>query len=287
MAASATGRKPVTLSLLDQIAGATPDLPRAFRRVGGWIIANPDAFMRLPLAEIARAAGVSEPTVVRFCRHFGQAGMAEFRIALALSRAGAPGAPQEPALGDKEQVRATQKRAIARRALGLVAEDRSIILDSGSTTALFAQELAQAAPLSILTTGLNVALALRAAAQHRVMLPGGTLRFDSLSLTGAMVTSALAGMRFDTLYLGADAIDPEYGLSTFNEEEARQNAAMIGLCRRVVVLADAAKFGAPALHQICETSRIDIIVTDAALPDTAARALTRQGVQVLRAPPEP
>ena len=131
-----------------------------------------------------------------------------------------------------------QKTAIARAARRLVEADRSIIVDSGSTAALFAATLADAQPLVIMTAGLNIVDRLSVAPQHRVMLPGGTVRYSSGSLIGALVGDTMTGLRFDTLYLGADAIDPVSGLSTFNEEEAHQNTAMITVSRRIVVLAD-------------------------------------------------
>jgi hypothetical protein len=34
------------------------------------------------------------------------------------------------------------------------------------------------------------------------------------------VEDSLQNMQFDTVYFGADSIDPMHGLSTFNEEEA-------------------------------------------------------------------
>ena len=178
------------------------------------------------------------------------------------------------------------KRAIARFALSLVGSDRSIIIDSGSTTQLFAENLRTAPGLVIMTTGLNIAETFRGASQHTVMLPGGTVRFESNSLSGRLVESTLGGMRFDAIYLGADSIDPVLGLSTFNEAEAHQNAAMVGVSQRVIVLADSTKFRAPALHRICEPDRIHAVITDTGLPDEIAETLEQRGVAVHRVEPE-
>jgi DeoR family galactitol utilization operon repressor len=243
--------------------------------------------MQLGLGDIAVAAGVSEPTVIRFCRQFGYAGMAEFRIALAIDLAGHGRTLGllEPSVSDKAVVNLPEKRAIAAAARQLLENDRAIIVDSGSTAALFAATLADAPSLAIMTGGLNIVEVLRGAPQHRVMLPGGTVRYQSMSLTGALVGETLAGMHFDTFYLGADAIDPTFGLSTYNEDEARQNAAMIRLAGRVVVLADSSKFRAPALHRIAGLDAIAAIVTDAGLPDSVGEQLTGAGIRLIRAAP--
>jgi DeoR family transcriptional regulator of aga operon len=217
-------------TLIEAVSADLPELNKTFRRVAQYMLSAPEGFIREPLQEIARAAGVSEPTVLRFCRQYGFKGLPDFRIALAMSLAReAQGAFIDPGVTDKAVVNLAAKRAIARFALSLIGDDRSIIIDSGSTTQLFAENLRAANPLVIMTTGLNIAEAFRGASQHTVMLPGGTVRFESNSLSGRMVESTVGGMRFDTIYLGADAIDPVLGLSTFNEAEAHQNAAMVAV----------------------------------------------------------
>jgi len=279
--------EPTAPTLIQSISLGLGGYNKAFQLVGAYLLASPEAFIREPLQEIALAAGVSEPSVLRFCRQFGYKGLPDFRIALAMSLAReAQGAFIDPGVTDKAVVNLAAKRAIARFALSLVGDDRSIIIDSGSTTQLFAENLRAASPLVIMTTGLNIAEAFRGAGQHTVMLPGGTVRFESNSLSGRMVESTLDGMRFDTIYLGADAIDPLLGLSTFNEAEAHQNAAMVAASQRVIVLADSTKFRAPALHRICEPDRIHAVITDTGLADDTAALLEQHGVAVHRVEPE-
>jgi DeoR/GlpR family transcriptional regulator of sugar metabolism len=117
------------------------------------------------------------------------------------------------------------------------------------------------------------------------MMTGGRVRYDSNSVAGRMVETTLSNMRFDTVYLGTDSIDPSLGLSTFNEAEAHQNVAMMDASSRVVVLADSSKFRAPALHRFCAINRIAAIVTDTGLPPEHAEQITAQGVSLLLANP--
>ena len=158
----------------------------------------------------------------------------------------------------------------------------AVVLDAGCGTGYGSRLLADAGAGRVL--GLDVDR-LSVAPQHRVMLPGGTVRYSSGSLIGALVGDTMTGLRFDTLYLGADAIDADFGLSTFNEDEARQSAAMVRLAARVVVLADSSKFRAPSLHRIAGLADIDIIVTDSGLAPQAAERLALAGVEVISADP--
>lgn len=74
--------------MLTKIQGLLGDLSAAEQRVANWVINHPRQSTESTLAEIARHAGVSEPTVVRFCRSVGVSGFRELtlRLAEALSR---------------------------------------------------------------------------------------------------------------------------------------------------------------------------------------------------------
>ncbi len=65
--------------LSDRIAGILDRLTPAERKVAGLVAADPAALPQTTLAALARAAGVSEPTVIRFCRALGLEGFADLR----------------------------------------------------------------------------------------------------------------------------------------------------------------------------------------------------------------
>lgn len=272
-------------TIIESIAADRAGMSKAFGRVADVLVDDPAQFMAWSVKEIALAASVSEPSVVRFCRHYGFDGVPEFRIALAMSlateSAGRHHPFLEPTVADKTFVNRQVKLAIAREAIKLIDDDRSMILDSGSTLQLFAQNLRTASGRTILTAGLNIVESLWGCRQHVIIMPGGTVRFDARALTGRIVEQSLENMRFDTVYFGADSIDAVEGLSTFNEEEAHQNTAMANACRRVVVLVDSTKFKAPSLHRFCSIDRIDTVVTDHNIPKDVENSLRSSGVNVI------
>lgn len=70
-------------ALLARIRGLRDELSRAEQRVADHLLAHPRAFMNEPVAEIARQAEVSQPTVIRFCRSLGFEGLSDFKLKLA------------------------------------------------------------------------------------------------------------------------------------------------------------------------------------------------------------
>ena len=69
------------------IAARLPALRKSERKVAAVVLADPDTAIAGTVADLARAAGVSDPTVIRFCEAVGCAGFQDFRIAIARGRA--------------------------------------------------------------------------------------------------------------------------------------------------------------------------------------------------------
>jgi RpiR family carbohydrate utilization transcriptional regulator len=71
------------LNLLQQLQ----QLNRSERKVADIIVADPQRATGMSIASLAKAAGVSEPTVNRLCRKLGVKGYPDFKIQLARSHA--------------------------------------------------------------------------------------------------------------------------------------------------------------------------------------------------------
>jgi DeoR/GlpR family transcriptional regulator of sugar metabolism len=269
--------------LITLVRDARGRLTPKMQAIADLALSDTEGFIRNTSRGICARLGTSEPTLIRFCREFGYPGLSDFRIDLALSLARQPRDQGfvEPLAQDRRRVNLAAKRAIAERAVPLIEGDNAILIDNGSTAEFFAEGLGSATPLTILTNGLVVAQNALAHGIHEVMLTGGRIRPDSLSLTGRLVSTGLKGMRFDTFIMGADSLDPTLGLSTFREDEAQVTEAMLQTANRVIVLADRTKFSKPSLHKICGFDRVSILVTDLPEDTPALSAIRARGVEII------
>jgi RpiR family carbohydrate utilization transcriptional regulator len=71
--------------MLERIKSTLNSLTPAEERVAHLLLKDARTFSTLPVAEIAQRAGVSKPTVVRFCRSMGYEGLSDFKLKLAAS----------------------------------------------------------------------------------------------------------------------------------------------------------------------------------------------------------
>ncbi|ALV08130.1 glucokinase [Roseateles depolymerans] len=72
-----------TSAILGQIRRARDNLSPAEQRVADHVLAHSRKVLNDPIAEIAKAANVSQPTVIRFCRSLGCEGLSDFKLRLA------------------------------------------------------------------------------------------------------------------------------------------------------------------------------------------------------------
>jgi glucokinase len=75
-------------TLMERVRHMRHELSPAEQRVAALVLDHPRKALGEPIAEIARLADVSQPTVIRFCRSLGFAGLADFKLKLAGSLTG-------------------------------------------------------------------------------------------------------------------------------------------------------------------------------------------------------
>jgi len=189
--------------------------------------------------------------------------------------------PLEQDIHERDSLNLPLKEQIGRRAARLVQPGENIIIDSGSTTAILARHLHGHRDITVMTNGLNIAWELATAEGVNVLLTGGVLRKQSLSLQGNQAEASLTSYSFDTMFLGVDGLDLQFGLTTHDEAEAHLNHRMVERARRVVVLTDASKFGRISLHRIARLDQVHAIITDPGIHPGTREVLQRMGIDVI------
>lgn len=185
----------------------------------------------------------------------------------------------DPTLREKEKLSRREKLLIAAAAVRMVKEGQVVILDSGTTTTAIAHALRKFENLTIITNAVNIAAELSGSSLE-VILTGGTLRKNSVSLVGPIAEETLRRLNADILFLGVDGFDVRQGLSTPNLLEAKVNRAMMDVSRITVVVCDSSKFGRRSLSAIAPTSAIHHLITDRGVSRADLAALKKAGIQV-------
>jgi DeoR/GlpR family transcriptional regulator of sugar metabolism len=232
---------------------------------------------RIVAAQLAAALGVSDDTVRRDLDELA----ADGRVRRVRGGALPAASPTPSRVVDRRAKHVPEKARIAQRAAALLADEPVLTLSGGTTTLAIAQRLAQAGGShTVLTTSPEVAVAL-ADAPGEVLLAGGRLEPDSRTTVGAEALDAVRRVRAGVAVLGACSLHAAAGLTTHCSGEAEVLRAMALSADRLMIVADAEKFGSTAAHVVAPAADVAQLITDDAAPEPELAALRALGVEVV------
>lgn len=181
----------------------------------------------------------------------------------------------------KQTEHRAEKAAIAAAAASRVRDGETIILDSGSTTYEVAATLRDRHGLTVITNDLRIGKFVATTPDTRLLVTGGELLGSVFTLIGDRAVDFLSDYTADWTFLGADAIDPNAGITNTNTLEIPLKRAMIQAAASTIVVVDSSKFGKRVLAKVAGLDEVDVVITDDELPDEATAGY---GDKLLRAP---
>jgi DeoR/GlpR family transcriptional regulator of sugar metabolism len=227
------------------------------------------------VADLVRELGVSDMTVRRDLEILDERGLLEKVHGGATSVAGT--ALFEPGFALKSTLQQSEKDAIADAAVAYVEPGMAIAVSAGTTTYALAQRLAHIPGLTVVTNSVRVGDALYQTGRtdQTIILTGG-VRTPSDALAGPFAVAALRTVHVDLVFVGVHGMDPRSGFTCPNLLEADTDRALIEAGRRLVVVADASKWGVIGISSIARLDQPDILITDAGIDEAARRTLSTQ-----------
>jgi DeoR/GlpR family transcriptional regulator of sugar metabolism len=135
--------------------------------------------------------------------------------------------------------------------------------------------------LTVLTNGLNIAYHLSRYPNVSVVVLGGVLRHDEMSLLGPIAEQVLGEFHVDIAFSSAFGIHADDGMSASNVSEAGTDRRMLASANSLVLLADSSKFGRRGPVRVASVEQISCLVTDDAAPEDDLERLRRHGVEVV------
>lgn len=215
-------------------------------------------------ATLARDLGVDGSTIRRDLAQLANAGVVR------RTRGGV--VPSDPAdvidlpYDIRRGQRPEAKRAIGIAAAALVQNGETVILDNGSTTHQVAMELRHRQNLTIITNDLMIAVLIARQPGNRLHLTGGVLLNSLYTLAGPQAVASFDNLHADWLFMGAEGIHLDSGVTNINVVEIPTKHAMLAVADKVVFVADSSKFGRRAFATVCRLSEAAILITDDELP---------------------
>ena len=186
-------------------------------------------------------------------------------------------------ISEKDKLHNSEKARIGKRAAQLIKEHETVIIDSGTTTLEIARNLGHLKEITVVSNALNIISQLVQFNGFNLIIPGGYLRKNSLSLVGSLAEKNFQNLYVDKIFLGVNGIDTRHGIYTTNIEEASLNEIMIRHAREVILVSDSSKFLRRSLAYICGIEMIHRVITDNGIPEEDKKRLEDAGIEVILA----
>jgi DeoR family transcriptional regulator, glycerol-3-phosphate regulon repressor len=232
---------------------------------------------RVKVEALAEILKISQETVRRDLTRLAEEGL----ITKFHGGAATPQPKGEGPFHARMSERLREKRAIARTAAGLFQPGDTLFIDTGSTTIIFAEELARQAGLTVITNSVMIVqLMTRGRNANRAFLIGGEYSDGAMENLGALAVQQVAQFHAIHAVITVGAIELE-GAMDYMLEEAEIARAMIAQARNLTVIADSSKLEKAGLFRVCRLGDIDRIVTDARPKGALSEALAAAEVEIL------
>lgn len=184
------------------------------------------------------------------------------------------------AINSRMSFRYLEKKKIAQKAVSLVEPMETIMIESGSTCALFAAELAAVNDVTIITNSTYIARSLGNAPGVKVILLGGDYDTVAEVTTGPVTELCAREYYVDKIFVGIDGFTEESGFTNINHTRCSTVRALAKQADKVIVLTTSDKFGKRSVAKMFSTKEVHTVVTDSNLPLEYTDSLRSQNVRV-------
>ena len=183
----------------------------------------------------------------------------------------------------RERLQADEKSRIGAAGADLVRDGESIVMDASTTALSVARQLKARSgwsQLTIITNGLRIAFELAGQPGITVLMLGGRVRWEALSVVGQLGDGLFDRINVQKAFLGAAGFTVESGMSDATDEEAQIKRSMVSAAREVIAIVDHTKWERAAFATFCATDQVGLVLTDAAAPVGMVDELRRRSIDV-------
>ncbi|MFF8188346.1 DeoR/GlpR family DNA-binding transcription regulator [Microbacterium sp. NPDC016588] len=210
------------------------------------------------VTEMAKILGVSASTVRRDLNELQERGLVE-----RIHGGAAPLTDDvEPLRPLREVAFSDEKRRIGQAAASHIADHSTVLILGGTTTEAMLPFLGSVRGLTVLTNSLMVVNRLAQYSDIALIVLGGLLRRQEMSLLGHLTIAGLDEFGIDQVFSGAFGIDPEIGVTGTNLSETQTDRSLASSARELIMLADHSKLTQRGPARLVPTTAVSTLITD-------------------------
>ncbi len=174
------------------------------------------------------------------------------------------------------------KCRIAKKACSLIDDNETVIIGSGSTCALLAEEIAKTKPgITIITNSIYIVDHVSKLGNNKIILLGGEYQKDAQVMIGPLVRSCVKQYFVNKIFLGTDGFMKNVGFMGSNTLRTEAITTMAESASNIIILTDSSKFNKKGLLVQFRESQIYQIITDKGISDDLKGFFVNHGIKLI------
>ena len=230
---------------------------------------------KIEVSKLATLLNVSQVTIRKDLDHLEEEGLLSREHGFALIK-------NANDINTRLALHYDNKLAIASRAAEMVSNGETVMLESGSTCTLLAEQLAkQKKDITIITNSAYIAIRIRELPIRKVILLGGEYQKDYQGMVGPLVRKCAKEFYVDKFFVGTDGFIPSAGFTCDDMMRVETMEYMSDAANKVIILADSSKFRQQGVVIQSTFSDVDCVCTDSEIDSDVKAILEKHNIDVI------
>ncbi|GHU62784.1 DeoR family transcriptional regulator [Clostridia bacterium] len=184
-------------------------------------------------------------------------------------------------LGNRLALHYRKKLGIAKLASDMIDNGEVIMMESGSTCALLAEQLAlYKKDVTIITNSVFIVSHIRENMMGKVILLGGEYQKESQVMVGPLVRKCAREFYVDKFFMGTDGLMPEIGFTCQDMIRAETMKQMAESAKQSIIITDSSKFEKRGVVLQARFECIRKVFTDEDISDIAKENLREHHISL-------
>ena len=172
------------------------------------------------------------------------------------------------------------KRKIAQKAVESIQDGETVMIESGSTCALLAEEIvSKRKDITIITNSVFIATFVRQKSGAHLILLGGEYQNEAQVMVGPLIKICAANFNVDKFFVGTDGFN-EVGAMSGDLMRAEAVREMAKSSQHLIVLTESKKFTQTGVVTLLPFEKISAIYTDGQIEVSNIQKLKEKNIMV-------
>lgn len=232
-------------------------------------------YYTLTVNELSQELGVSQVTIRKDLNYLSSSGIILREHDYALKKDAAD-------IRNRISINYSLKVKIAHEASNLVEDSETVMIGSGSTCALLAEELVKTKPnVTIITHSTYIAEHVSRVRNSKVILLGGVYQTNSQANVGSLVGLCAREFYVDKIFLGTDGFEKDVGFMGSDMLRSEAIETMSESAKHIIMMTDSSKLNKKGTIVQFKQYDISTLITDSDIPSDLVDYFKRYRVEVI------